>query len=484
MVHQIIIIGTGFGAQAIALALIKQNITDFVMLERRSFAGGTWKQNRYPGAAVDVQSPLYSLSATPYPWTRMFAKQAELAKYTDDMFDRFNLWAYIKLNHNVIRSVWDEEAQSWQVDIADQPSLKAQFLINATGPLSTPVIPNFIGKERFSGTHFHTNDWPADFSLHNKKVAIIGSGASATQVIPAIVDQVKHLHVFQRTPHWVISRPDMKFPKWVQRLLNKKWFYFPLRAAIYWALETRVIAFKYFPSILRFVGEWPAQRLLKKQVSDPKLRAALTPDYTIGCKRIIMSDTLYSALTKANVSFHDKTDGIAEITANGVTTSQGESIDLDVIVHATGFDATDGLISYPVTGIDQQTLSDFWQDYPRAYLGTSVPFCPNFFIMTGPNTGIGHTSAIVVIESQVEYIMQAIKAVRDQKCQSIAPTVEAEASYTNFVHSEMENTVWHKGGCNSWYKSASGKVIAMFPGFSFTFRKLCKKFKLGDHTLV
>ena len=484
MVHQIIIIGTGFGAQAIALALIKQNITDFVMLERRPFAGGTWKQNRYPGAAVDVQSPLYSLSATPYPWTRMFAKQAELAKYTDDMFDRFNLWAYIKLNHNVIRSVWDEEAQSWQVDIADQPSLKAQFLINATGPLSTPVIPNFIGKERFSGTHFHTNDWPADFSLHNKKVAIIGSGASATQVIPAIVDQVKHLHVFQRTPHWVISRPDMKFPKWVQRLLNKKWFYFPLRAAIYWALETRVIAFKYFPSILRFVGEWPAQRLLKKQVSDPKLRAALTPDYTIGCKRIIMSDTLYPALTKANVSFHDKTDGIAEITANGVTTSQGESIDLDVIVYATGFDATDGLISYPVTGIDQQTLSDFWHDYPRAYLGTSVPFCPNFFIMTGPNTGIGHTSAIVVIESQVEYIMQAIKAVRDQQCQSIAPTVEAEASYTNFVHSEMENTVWHKGGCNSWYKSASGKVIAMFPGFSFTFRKLCKKFKLGDHTLV
>jgi len=484
MDHQIIIIGTGFGAQAVALSLIKQNFTDFVMLERRAFAGGTWKQNRYPGAAVDVQSPLYSLSATPYPWTRMFAEQAELAKYTDDMFERFNLWAYIKLEHNVIGSFWNENQQYWQVDIEGKPTLKAQFVINATGPLSSPVIPNFPGKESFNGAQFHTNDWPTDLNLQDKKVAIIGSGASATQVIPAIVNKVKHLHVFQRTPHWVISRPDMKFPRWIQRLLNKKWFYYSLRAAIYCALETRVIAFKYFPGILKYVGEWPAKRLLKKHVRDPKLRAALTPDYTIGCKRIIMSDTLYPALTQANVSFHDKTESIAEITPNGITMNQGKHVELDAIVYATGYDATDGLISYPVTGMNQQKLSDFWQDYPRAYLGTTVPFCPNFFIMTGPNTGIGHTSAIVVIESQVKYIMQAIMAVQDQQAKSIAPTIKAEASYTSFVHSEMKNTVWQTGGCNSWYKSASGKVIAMFPGFSFTYRKLCKKFKLTDHKIV
>jgi cation diffusion facilitator CzcD-associated flavoprotein CzcO len=481
--HQIIIVGTGFGAQAMAIALRKAGFTDFVMLERRSFAGGTWKQNRYPGAAVDVQSPLYSLSSTPYPWTRMFAEQAELAQYTDDVYRQFKLAQHVKLEHNVEQCVWQEASQLWQIQITDRAPLTCQFVINASGPLSQPVIPQFKGAETFAGRAFHTNDWPDDVDLSNQRVAIIGSGASATQVIPAITDRVQQLHVFQRTPHWVIPRPDIKFPKWVQRCLAYRACYYPLRYAIYWGLELRVLGFKYFPVILKLMGEWPARRLLKKQIADPSLRALLTPDYTIGCKRIIMSNTLYPALSRSHVTLHNKDDGIAEITATGITTTQGTAIPLDILVYATGFDATDGLISYPVIGEKGQALSDFWADYPRAYLGTTIPFCPNFFIMTGPNTGIGHTSAIVVIESQVRYILQALRAVCGRNAKSIQPTVKAESDYTAHIHREMARTVWHRGGCNSWYKSASGKVIAMFPGFSFVYRRLCQRFKWADHKI-
>ena len=483
-VWPVVIIGTGFGGQSAAVNLIKRGISDFLMLERRDFMGGTWCQNSYPGAAVDVQSPLYSLSFEPYPWSQMFAEQDELAEYTHHVIDKYGLRDKTRLNHNVARVAWDDDAQLWHIKINGQPDLVARILINSSGPLSTPKVPDFPGRERFAGPAFHTNDWQHDVDYRGKKVAVIGSGASAAQVIPAITDDVAELHVFQRTPHWVIPRPDRKFGPVMRRLLAFKPFYKALRGVLYLALESRIVGFKYSRAMLNLLAQKSAEKHLAKQVPDDTLRAKLTPDFTIGCKRIILSNTLYPALMRDHVTLHDETDGIAEITEDGITTASGSQLDLDIIVWATGYDATDGMISYPVVGRDGRTMADFWADYPRAYLGTTLPDFPNLFIVTGPNTGIGHTSAIFMIEAQMDYIMTCVDKVLKSDAKSIEVKPEAEARYTRYVHDEMTRTVWYDGGCDSWYKSESGRVVAMFPGFTFVFRWLARRFKRDDHVIT
>ena len=346
------------------------------------------------------------------------------------------------------------------------------------------MIPDFKGRDTFKGKSFHTNNWDQSYDYKGKRVAIIGSGASAAQVIPAIAPDVDHLHVFQRTPHWVMPRPDYVFKNWQRKLLSNKFIYRMLREAIYWGLETRVIGFKYSDFMLELLAGRKARRHIKNQIKDPQLQKKVTPDFTIGCKRVILSDTLYPAFCRDNVTLHDKTDGISEINEQGIKTESGEQLDLDLIIYSTGYDATDGVISYPVIGQQGKTLADVWADYPRAYLGTSAPGFPNLFIVTGPNTGIGHTSAIFIIEAQMNYIMRAIKEVRQRGKQRIEVKPQAEASYTGHIHDEMAKTVWQTGGCNSWYKSKSGKVIAMFPGFSFTFRRWTKNFREKDHDFV
>jgi cation diffusion facilitator CzcD-associated flavoprotein CzcO len=476
-----IIIGSGFGGQAAAVNLRRIGVDDFLILERRAWMGGTWSQNSYPGAAVDVQSPLYSLSFEPYPWSQMFAEQHELVEYTNHVLKKYDLHRKTRLNANVTRVAWLEAEQLWEVSLEGAEPIRAKFLINASGPLSTPVIPNFKGRDTFKGHSFHTNAWDHNYAYQGQRVAIIGSGASAAQVIPAIAPDVKQLHVFQRTPHWVLPRPDHVFNGLERALLKSKLVYKVLRTAIYWGLESRMIGFKYSKTMLNLVAQREAVHHIKKQISDPALRKAVTPDYTIGCKRIILSSTLYPALSRPNVQLHPKDDGIAEINEHGILTTKGQQIDLDLIVYSTGYDATDGVISYPVIGKGGRSVQDVWVEYPRAYLGTSMPGFPNLFVVTGPNTGIGHTSAIFVIEAQMEYIRRAIAAVQARGAKAIEVKPEAEADYTAMIHREMQQTVWQSGGCNSWYKSKSGHVIAMFPGFSFTFRQLAKAFKPVHH---
>ncbi|MEK6670079.1 NAD(P)/FAD-dependent oxidoreductase [uncultured Aquabacterium sp.] len=482
--HTAIIIGSGFGGQAAAINLRRIGIDDFLILERRAWMGGTWSQNSYPGAAVDVQSPLYSLSFEPYRWSQMFAEQDELVEYTNHVLAKHGLREKTRLHANVTKVQWDGASQTWQVQLEGGETLAARFLINASGPLSTPVIPNFKGRDTFEGHTFHTNNWQHDHDHKGKRVAIIGSGASAAQIIPAIAPEVQTLHVFQRTPHWVLPRPDRAFSKFERALLGNKLIYKALRTAIYWGLESRMIGFKYSKKMLNVVAQQAALKHIAKQISDPALRKAVTPDYTIGCKRIILSSTLYPALCRPNVKLHPKDDGIAEINARGILTTQGQQIDLDLIVYSTGYDATDGVISYPVVGKGGRSVQDVWAEFPRAYLGTSLPGFPNFFVVTGPNTGIGHTSAIFVIEAQMEYIRRAIQAVQQKGAKTIEVKPQAEADYTTMIHREMKQTVWQSGGCTSWYKSKSGHVIAMFPGFSFTFRQMAKAFKPGDHVIV
>ncbi|MDZ4297176.1 MAG: NAD(P)/FAD-dependent oxidoreductase [Moraxellaceae bacterium] len=479
--YDIVIIGSGFGGQCAAINLLKRGISDFRILERRDFMGGTWCQNSYPGAAVDVQSPLYSISFEPYQWSQMFVEQDELEQYTNFVIDKYRLREKTDTGCNVEQVCWDESAKRWLISTTANGDYQARIVINASGPLSTPVIPKFPGRDSFKGISFHTNHWDHNVSLKGKRVAIIGSGASAAQVIPAIAPEVGHLHVFQRTPHWVLPRPDRKFKSWQRELLGIKPLHKALRTLIYWELETRVIGFKYSKQALNQFAQKAALRHINKQITDPELRAAVTPDYTIGCKRIILSNTLYPALSRDNVTLHTKDSGIAEITPTGIRTADGQEVELDVIVYSTGYDATDGVISYPVVGKDGDQLKDFWAEYPRAYLGTTMPGFPNFFVVTGPNTGIGHTSAIFVIEAQMNYIMKSITAMHRTGSQAIEVKPEAEARYTNMIHDEMKQTVWKSGGCNSWYQSKSGHVIAMFPGFSFTYRQMAKRFKAKHH---
>ncbi|UTW47698.1 NAD(P)/FAD-dependent oxidoreductase [Bacterioplanoides sp. SCSIO 12839] len=484
--HAVIIIGSGFGGQCAAIRLKEQGIDDFILLERREFMGGTWCQNSYPGAAVDVQSPLYSIESEPYDWSQMFAEQDELERYTNHVIDKHRLRDRTRTHSNVEKIQWLEAESLWQIDVrhiqsGEPQTLKARFVINASGPLSTPVIPDFPGRDSFKGESFHTNNWNHDFDLRGKKVAIIGSGASAAQIIPAIAPDVGELHIFQRSPHWVMPRHDYQFKGWQRKLLRHKKVYRALREAIYWTLETRIIGFKYSEFMRDLMATRLAKKHIRQQIKDPELRKKVTPDWSIGCKRIILSNALYPAYCRDNVTLHSQDDSIDTITEVGINTTQGEQLELDLIIYSTGYDATDGVISYPVVGKGGTTLASAWEDFPRAYLGTSAPGFPNLFIVTGPNTGIGHTSAIFVIEAQMNYIMSAIKSVIRQAKQSVEVREDAEDRYTRHIHEEMNKTVWQNGGCNSWYKSKSGKVIAMFPGFSFTFRRWTKNFRSKDH---
>lgn len=480
--YHVLIIGSGFGGQCAAVNLLKAGIDDFRLLERRDFFGGTWCQNTYPGAAVDVPSPLYSLSFASYRWSQMFAEQAELHRYTEHVIDRFGLRERVELQANVERVEWDDEQKRWAVHTGAKGTFHAQFLINATGPLSQPVIPQIPGQERFQGKTFHTNNWDHDYDYRGKRVAIVGSGASAVQVIPAIAPDVAQLHVFQRTPHWVLPRADRLFGPLQRWLLGVKPAYKLLRWLIYWQFETRVIAFKYSRPAIRMVQR-QALRLLERQVRDPALRKKLTPDFTIGCKRVLLSNTYYPALTRPNVTLHTREQGITSLDERGINTQDGQHIEVDLIIWSTGYDATDGVISYPVSGKNAVQLRNVWAQYPRAYLGTSLPDFPNLFIVTGPNTGIGHTSALFIIESQMNYILDCIRTVQAKGLRSIEVRPEAERTYTEMIHREMERTVWKSGGCHSWYQSKSGHVIAMFPGFSFSYHRLTRALKPADHIL-
>ncbi|QWC84442.1 NAD(P)/FAD-dependent oxidoreductase [Nocardioidaceae bacterium] len=481
-----LIVGTGFGGQTAAMTLRKAGVEDFVMLERRDFMGGTWVQNSYPGAAVDVQSPLYSISSEPYAWERMFSTQEELEEYTNHVIDKHGLREKTRLNAEVTRLTWLEDDQLWEVYTEAAGTWRARFVVNASGPLSTPVVPPFSGRATYEGVQFHSNDWDHDFDHRGKRVAVIGSGASAAQIVPAIQPDVAELHVFQRTPHWVMPRPDHEFSPFERRLLGVDAVHRAVRTAIYWGLETRIIGFKYSDTMLRLVAQRKAKANIDDHVSDARLREKLTPDYRIGCKRIILSNALYPALDAENCTLYsgEHGEGIDRFDETGIHTTDGRHVEVDAIVYATGYDATDGLIAYPVIGRDGLKLGDYWDEFPRAYLGTTVPGFPNMYIVTGPNTGIGHTSAIFLIESQMEYIRQSVERVLAEGATAIEPTLQAEDDYTSHIHSEMRRTVWYHGGCNSWYKSADGHVVAMFPGFTFNFRRMTKDFKPEHHQLT
>jgi cation diffusion facilitator CzcD-associated flavoprotein CzcO len=478
--NQIAIIGTGFGAIATAVSLRRAGVEDFVLIDRADDVGGVWRDNDYPGAAVDVKSHLYSLSFAPNPdWRNVFARQPELHEYLRQVVDAFDLRRRLVLGCEVEELRWDARALRWEIDTERGPRT-AQHVVVATGALAEPVVPDLPGLARFKGPSFHSARWDHGFDLAGKRVAVVGTGASAVQFVPAIAPTVGHLTVFQRTPPWIMPRHDHEIGARSRRLYRAV----PLaqrlaRAAIYCQFEWMILGFRH-PSLMRF-AERRARRHLEAQVADPVLRAKLMPSYSLGCKRILLSDTYLPALTRPNVSVN--TDGIREVREHGVVDRTGVEHPVDAIVLGTGFDTSALPLTDRIYDADGVAMADRWAGDPTAYLGTAVAGYPNCFLIHGPNIGTGHNSVLQMLESQARYIAAAVDHTAAHGLASVQPTRAAEDAYTAEVERMSEGTVWTAGGCRSWYLNENGRNINIWPGTTFDFRRRARRFDPAAHLI-
>ena len=469
---RIAVIGAGFGGIGAAIRLKQQGYHDFVLLDRGDEVGGTWRDNSYPGCACDVPSHLYSLSFAPNPhWSRSFSGQPEIFAYLRRVADEHGLRPHLRLRHEVLGARWDAEQGSWLIDTS-HGGYQAEFLIAAGGPLSEPAIPDLPGRDEFNGEMFHSARWRHDLDLTGRRVAVVGTGASAIQFVPRIAGQVARLHLFQRTPPWVMPRADRPISAAERGLLRRS----PaarraMRAGVYWGRELTATAFLR-PALMR-AGQAVARRHLHRSVADPALRAVLTPDYTMGCKRVLLSNDYYPALTRDNVEVVPS--GVERIVPTGVVGSDGAVREVDTIIFGTGFHVTDVPIARLITGRDGRTLAEAWQESMRAYLGTSVAGFPNLFLLLGPNTGLGHTSVVFMIECQIEYLLKLLRHT-DRVGAPLEPTPQAQEEYAAGVDRRMRHTVWSTGGCRSWYVDAGGRNSTVWPGYTWSYWLRTRRF--------
>ncbi|RLP55310.1 MAG: NAD(P)/FAD-dependent oxidoreductase [Ketobacter sp.] len=474
--HKVAIVGSGFAGLGMAIKLKQKGDDDFIVFEKESGIGGTWRVNHYPGCACDVPSHLYSFSFAPNPnWSRMFAPQPEIKKYLEHCADKYQVLPHVRLNCAVDNARWNEQRGLWQITDQNGKQYTATMLVMGAGGLSTPAYPNIPGKEKFKGKMFHSQDWDHQYSLQGKSVAVIGTGASAIQFVPELQRRAGKVSLFQRTPPWIISKPDRAMNV-AERLLFKR---FPaaqrlLRDSIYWSLESRVLGLAVNPRLMVLAKRW-ALKHIRNQISDPELRKKVTPDYTIGCKRILMSDEYYPALDQPNVDVI--TTGIQEITEDSVITVDGVERKVDAIIFGTGFKANDPVPKDMIFGRNGTDLVDTWVDGPEAYKGTTVSGFPNLFFLVGPNTGLGHNSIVYMIESQLAYVLDAMKymAKNDVNWVDVAPA--AQKSFNAEIQGKLSGSVWNDGGCQSWYlHPVSGKNVTLWPGFTWQFRNQTRHF--------
>jgi cation diffusion facilitator CzcD-associated flavoprotein CzcO len=478
--NHVAIIGTGFGGIATAIRLRQQGFDDLVLLDRAGDVGGVWRDNDYPGAAVDVPSDLYSLSYAPNPnWHNTYAKQPELYAYLRDVTGQFRLRDRMILDCAVERLDWNSVEQLWRLETAHGPRT-ATHVVVATGALADPIVPNLPGVDRFAGASFHSARWDHSFDLTGKKVAVIGTGASAVQFIPAIQPNVAHMTVFQRTPAWVVPRHDRETGP------RRQWLYqtAPIvqqlqRVWVYLKHEWRIIAFQN-PALMK-LPQRQARKHLEQQVRDPELRAKLLPDFRFGCKRVLISDDYLPALTRPNVSV--VTDGIREIDERGLIDDTGTLHPVDAIIFGTGFRTTRLPLTDRIHGVDGRTMAEIWDGRPTAYLGTSVAGFPNCYLIHGPNIGLGHTSAIHMFESQANYIAAAVEYARSHSHAAVEPTRAAQDAFTARVDQLGAGSVWTEGGCKSWYLNDDGRNTNIWPGSTVEFRRRTLHFDPTEHLL-
>jgi len=472
----VIVIGAGFSGIGLGIRLKQAGIEDFLILEAESGVGGTWWVNRYPGCACDVQSHLYSLSFVPKTdWSRQFARRDEIQRYLAGCVDHFDLHSKIRLNTRVTQARWDASRSLWEVTDSAGQIYRSKVLVSAIGGLSRPNWPNIPGLKSFPGQVIHSQAWPEALNVAGRHVAVIGTGASAIQFVPHLQRKAARLDVYQRSAQWILPKPDRPIPRWRQTLYRRfppaRWL---SRLGLFLLLESRLPAFTRFPRLTVF-HRAQARRHLKRQLSDPALQARLTPDYAMGCKRVLMSNDYYPALAASNVELI--AGGVERISGDEIVDAGGRGRRADLIILGTGFRASSPVAEGMILGRDGRDLARCWSEGPRAYKGTSIHGFPNFFTLLGPNTALGHNSVLLMIEGQIRYMISAVRWMNHAKVRSIEVRTEAEQHWDSRLQRRFGKTVWSNGGCSSWYQHPdSGRVPTLWPRFTFTFRWLLRRF--------
>ncbi len=472
---RIVIIGAGFAGLGTAIKLKEAGIHDFVILESADEVGGTWRDNTYPGAACDIQSHLYSFSFEPNPdWSKAFSPQPEIQRYLVHCADRYGLRDHLFPRTLVVDASWDEPTHTWAVTAEDGRTWVADAMVGAIGGLRDPSYPAIEGRDSFEGTVMHSARWDHDVDLTGKRVAVVGTGASAVQIVPAIAGTAEHVTLVQRTPPWILPRNQRDHPA----LLRQAFRRVPgLRAVhrtqLYWQNELRFAAFGRFHRALMPLAEKAATGYMRSQITDPELRRKVQPDYRLGCKRMLISDDYYPSLTRDDVSV--VTDGIAEVTPTGLVTAAGDTVDVDVIVYCTGFHIESPLGPLSITGTEGTTMREAWGQRPIAYMGVTMPGFPNAFLMVGPNSGLGHNSIIFMIESQLNYVIPALQRIVQGDVAAMDLEPEALQAFRDEVDRRTRATVW-ASGCDSWYLGDDGVNYTLWPGSTAEYRLRMRRF--------
>lgn len=477
----LVVVGSGFAGLGMGIRLKQAGIHDFTILEQADRVGGTWRDNHYPGAACDIESHLYSFSFEPNPtWTRTFANQGEILRYLDHCADKYGLRPHLRLGTAATGAIFDERDGTWEVQTSRGESIRARAVIAGCGGLSRPSYPDIPGLSTFAGKTMHSARWDDDYPLAGKTVACIGTGASAIQIVPSIAPIVKKLDVFQRTAPWIIPKRDFVIPPstraWFGRVPALQGL---ARLRQYLVHELMAVGFVARPQIMDWARRLPL-KYLEKTVRDPVLRAKLTPDYTLGCKRILLSNDYYPAIQRENVEL--VTDPIERIEPEGVRTKNGTLHGADALILATGFEAAEVLSPFTVKGRGGRDLSAAWRDGAEAYLGTTIAGFPNLFLIVGPNTGLGHSSMVFMIESQIAYILDCIQMMRKRGIKSVDVRPEAQSEYNRSLQGRLAQTVW-ASGCKSWYQTRSGRNTTLWPGFTVEFRMRTRRFDVEQYEL-
>ncbi|KUI38279.1 NAD(P)/FAD-dependent oxidoreductase [Mycobacterium sp. GA-2829] len=475
-----LVVGAGFAGLAAAAAVLRDDPrADLLIIERAAEVGGTWRDNTYPGCACDVPTSLYSFSFAPSAkWSHTFARQPEIYRYLTSVADRTGLRRHLVTGCELLGAAWDGDEQRWRVQTS-LGMVTATVLVAATGALSTPKLPDVPGLDRFGGTVFHSATWNHDHDLSGERVAVIGTGASAVQFVPEIADRTAHLTVFQRTPAWVLPRLDRTLGRLEKALYHR----IPLlqklvRGMVYIYREGYLAVLAHLTWLLPLL-EIIAKTHLRRQVPDPALRRALTPDFRIGCKRILLTNDWLPTLAREDVEV--VTTALTEVTETGVRDGTGRLHDVDSIIFATGFTPTEPPVAHQLTGVTGTTLAAHWAGSPSAHLGITVPSFPNLFLMYGPNTNLGHSSIVYMLESQAAYLAAALRLMRAEGFGSVDVRPDAERTYNEWINDALTKTVWNSGGCSSWYLDARGRNSVMWPTFTFRFRARTKSFDVINY---
>ncbi len=463
---EIAILGSGFSGLGAAMALEKRGISDFIIFEKAAKIGGTWRENIYPGAACDVRSIMYSYSYAMNPnWSRAFSPGYEIQAYVEDVAESHGLMGRVRCNYGVSALKWEEGG--WTVTTEAGDILRARFIISALGPLHVPVRPDIKGFADFKGTMMHSAEWQTDYDVTDKKIVVIGSAASAVQIVPEIAKKAAHVNVMQRSANWIVPREDKVFAPWQKKLFKHLPFTQRLiRWKFYLFSDLRFSAFRGEHKWLNRIMKRMITRNMEKRIDDPELRKKIIPDYAIGCKRILLSDNYLETLNRNNVSLN--TDGIDHINASGISTKSGAQIDADLIVLATGFDPTRMLGNIKVTGLGGVRLEDQWADKIQAYRTVHVANMPNFLMMVGPNSGLGHLSIIFMIEQQATYIAKLIAQMKKRDLKTVSVSRSVEDSYNMELQEALKTTIWHSG-CHSWYQDKNGHIFSLWPHRTTTY---------------